>query len=213
MEGIPMIDNDPIRVFISSKQKEFETERRVMKDIVQSSPLMAPVLAEDFAPQRDDVRSRFLGDVGRCPIYVGLFGCVYSAPTEDEYRHALLNSAREILIYDRPCPDGRDEKLSALITDIQANHVPAKLGSVAKLRKQFAEHLHLAVARMVRLLLDQAAPPPRAQGDEDSVIAAAWTERRLQLMAMGFPVNDVDQLAAMTSKYRSAANHLGHFRP
>lgn len=202
-----MRDTDPIRVFISSKQIEFAEERRAIRAIVESSPLMAPVLGEDFVPERSDARSRYLADVDRCPIYVGLFGCTYSASTEDEYRHALHNPTREVLLYVRPCPDRRDEKLSELIKEFERNHVTTKLESIPKLRKTFIDHLHGAIVRMVTLLLDQREAP-RPQGGPESSTERDWHERRVALRDFGFPVDAPEMLGNLANRYRVLAQHV-----
>jgi Domain of unknown function (DUF4062) len=203
-----MKDTDPIRVFISSKQAEFSAERQIMKKIIEGSDVMAPVVAEDFAPERGDVRSRYLADVERCPIYVGLFGCVYSAPTEDEYRHALLNPAREILLYVRPCPDRRDEALARLVAEFEARSVPKKLDTVQTLRKNFAEHLHRALSRMIRVLMDQQAPPRPQSVARRSSIREEWEERRQRLGAIGFPVDDANELEKVIAQFRTAERQI-----
>ena len=77
----------PIRVFISSKQAEFVSERNALRQIVKKVPLLAAVTAEEWSPQRE-LQERYLADVRRCPIYVGLFGTIYSQPTEIEYQTA-----------------------------------------------------------------------------------------------------------------------------
>lgn len=203
-----MRDTDPIRVFISSKQAEFTAERQVMKKIIEASDVMAPILAEDFAPERSDVRSRYLADVERCPIYVGLFGCIYSAPTEEEYRHALLNPAREILLYVRPCPDRREEALVRLVVEFEARSVPKKLDSIQTLRKSFKEHLQRALSRMIRMLMDQTVRPRAQGGALESSIRREWEERRQRLGVMGFPVDDAAGLEKVIARFRTAEQQI-----
>src|ERR1700726_3692336 len=97
--------DDLIRVFISSKQSEFHAEREALYQVIKRLPLLVPVLAEQWPPQRLEVRGRFLRAVRRSPIYVGLFGCIYSEPTVLEYEAAIENPAREVLIYIKRCPE------------------------------------------------------------------------------------------------------------
>ncbi len=68
----------PLRIFISSVQKEFSAERIVLRDWLRNDALMhrffEPFLFEDVpaADRRaDDV---YLDEVAGCDIYVGLFG-------------------------------------------------------------------------------------------------------------------------------------------
>ncbi len=71
----------PIRIFISSVQREFAREREHLRDYLRGDPLMRrffevflfeDVPASDRRP--DDV---YLDEVERCDIYVGLFGASY----------------------------------------------------------------------------------------------------------------------------------------
>ena len=73
---------------------------------------MEPLQAENWSPQRQPIYDTFASDVKALPIYVGLFGCMYSEPTEQEYRVAIQEPRREILIYFRGC-DARDPALAA----------------------------------------------------------------------------------------------------
>jgi len=73
-----------IRVFISSKQREFVEERQGMTEIVRRLPLLAADAAEEWAPGRDSIEATFLARVRAAPIYVGLFGRVYSSATARE---------------------------------------------------------------------------------------------------------------------------------
>jgi len=49
-----------IRVFISSKQREFVEERQGMTEIVRRLPLLAADAAEEWAPGRDSIEATFL---------------------------------------------------------------------------------------------------------------------------------------------------------
>src|SRR6185503_13788870 len=106
---------DPISVFISSKQSEFETERAVLADKIRGIPFLDAVVAEEWAPERTPVQDVFLEKVRRCPIYVGLFQCIYSEPTEMEYRAGIENPYREVLLYVKTCRGTRDPHLTQLI--------------------------------------------------------------------------------------------------
>src|SRR4051812_38665157 len=94
-----------LRVFVSSKQSEFQLERAVIKHEIESIPRLEADLAEDWAPERNNVRSVFFDRVTSAHFYVGLFGCTYSEPTCAEYLEARKNSYREILIYVKACAD------------------------------------------------------------------------------------------------------------
>ena len=80
----------PIRIFISSVQREFAREREHLRDYLRGDPLMRrffevflfeDVPASDRRP--DDV---YLDEVERCNIYVGLFGESYGFEDEQGCR-------------------------------------------------------------------------------------------------------------------------------
>jgi hypothetical protein len=182
-----MEDFDPVRVFISSKQSEFTAEREALADVIRGLPLLAPIIAEEWSPERRDVRERFLQDVRRSPIYVGLFGCVYSAPTVVEYETACENPRREILIYIRPCPEGRiDAQLNPVLTALRDGHVTSQFETVGQLVGRFERHLWSAVKRIIDKYVELQQPPPTAQGVR-SVLGRLWETRRAHLQELGLP--------------------------
>lgn len=198
---------DPILVFISSKQAEFRAERTLIQRLIESTPHMAPVLAEDWSPERGGVRDRYVGDVERCDIYVGLFGCVYSAPTEEEYRVAARNPARELLIYMRDCEGNRDPQLATLIAEIEATGVPAKL-SAKRIRDVFLRDLNNAVTRMLRAFRNQSERPRLQSRAGDSVILRDWDQARASLSELGYPVDDRAAMRAIENKFKTVAREL-----
>lgn len=84
------------RLFISSVQKEFEAERRAIKDFVHNDPLLRRFfdvfLFEDLPASDRKADDVYLEEVEQCDAYVGLFGNEYGsedakgiAPTEREF--------------------------------------------------------------------------------------------------------------------------------
>lgn len=184
----PNVD-DLIRVFISSKQSEFHDERAAFQQVIRRLPLLVPVLAEDWPPQRLEVRERFLRDVRRSPIYVGLFGCIYSAPTVLEYETAIENPAREILIYIKRCPREKTEpNLVPFLERLQERTVKV-FADLAELLPVFEQHLWSAVGRMIGayMELQAAAPVARGLGLRESPLVRAWRMRREQIEGLGLP--------------------------
>ena len=99
------------QLFISSVQKEFQSERYAIRDFVNKDALLnqffTVFLFEDLPPidQRPD--EVYLDEVKDSPIYVGLFGSQYGkwrdenglSPTEKEYRLATdLGKRRLVLV-------------------------------------------------------------------------------------------------------------------
>ena len=111
-----------IPVFISSKQSELAIERDLVAEQVRRIPPLEPIVAEEWAPQARRVQAVMLDRVRLAPIYVGLFASVYSEPTELEYREAIRNPYREVLIYVKAGAD-RDPRLAALVEAMRDDHV------------------------------------------------------------------------------------------
>ena len=185
-----------IRVFISSKQSEFQRERAEMARIIAGMPLLAPVLAEEWSPARVSVKEQYLADVRRSPIYIGLFGCIYSAATELEYRAALENPYREILVYVRKCEHAEPE-LQPLLDSWtrECEHTVKQFETWEDLQPHFEKHLWNAVRLMIDAYLQLAAREPVARG-EGSVMLRKWQEARRHLGALGLP-GDLSESSAL----------------
>ena len=65
----------PIRIFISSVQKEFSTERAVLRDYLRGDALMRrffePFLFEDVPAADRRADELYLAEVEQCDIYLG----------------------------------------------------------------------------------------------------------------------------------------------
>lgn len=106
------------KIFISSVQKEFATERRAVKDFITYDPLLSRFISDVFlfedipAGDRkpDDI---YMGEVEQCDIYLAILGNKYGrknkdgkSPTELEFEHAT-KTHRERLVFVQ----GNDDKV------------------------------------------------------------------------------------------------------
>ena len=93
------ISDEQTSIFISSVQKELAEERRAVRDFVRGDALLRRFfdvfLFEDLPASDRRADDVYLDEVGRCPIYVGLFGQEYGyedatglSPTEREFNQA-----------------------------------------------------------------------------------------------------------------------------
>jgi len=68
---------NPIRIFISSVQKEFTKERKALRDYLRGDELMRRFfevfLFEDVPAKDRRPDEVYLDEVERCDIYIGLF--------------------------------------------------------------------------------------------------------------------------------------------
>jgi Domain of unknown function (DUF4062) len=164
-----------LRVFISSKQSEFELERAMLKHEVEAIPRLEADLAEEWSPQRAEVRKVFLERVMAAHFYVGLFGRVYSEPTRVEYLAARENKYREMLIYIKDSVQPEPE-LAALIAEIRSRHVPKRYSTPQDLLVMFRSHLLDALVRSVEELNWLGKPrakPGRTRATQTRILAEA----------------------------------------
>lgn len=101
---------NPVRIFISSVQKEFAKEREILRDYLRKDALLRrffdPFLFEDMPASDRRTDEVYLDEVARCDIYLGLFGEQYGfedskgiSPTEREFDCAsLLHKPRLIFV-------------------------------------------------------------------------------------------------------------------
>jgi hypothetical protein len=175
-----------VRVFISSKQSEFEAERAVLANELRHIPLFEPILAEEWNPTGTNVHEVYLRDVRTCPIYVGLFGSIYSEPTHLEYLAACDNPYREKLIYLKKSENIQD-KLQDLIKDFNHLHVPAKFNTIGDLVPVFSKHLMAALSRMISVLQLMGEKMPVTYG-LGGAMQRRWVSRQKQVIELGLPV-------------------------
>jgi hypothetical protein len=173
-----------IPVFISSKQSELAIERDLVAEQVRRISPLEPDIAEEWAPQATRVQSVMLDRVRLAPIYVGLFASVYSEPTEQEYREAIKNPYREILIYIKNGTD-RDPRLEALVESMRDAHVVTAYIDVRDLLHRFTDHLRQAISRMILLLQKLGEAPPASRGAA-SHIRGRWEQQQKLLHEFAF---------------------------
>ncbi len=188
------------RIFISSVQKELAEERRAIRDFVRGDALLRRFfdvfLFEDLPASDRRVDDVYLNEVGRCPIYVGLFGQEYGyedgtglSPTEREFNQATaLNKPR--FIYVKGADDhGRHPKMRALISKAGAQLIRRRFTGIADLTAALYASLVEHLERTGRLRIrpfDAAACPAATLADlaDDKVkwfLGIAGRERQYPL--------------------------------
>lgn len=177
---------DKVRVFISSKQNEFTAERAVLAHEIGSIPLLDVVWAEEWAPSAAKPAEVYLKDVRSCPIYVGLFGRVYSEHTKLEYLAACENPYREKLLYVKQS-ENVDPQLQELITQFYDRHVPAKFTNIGDLIQVFSQHLIAALGRMIGLLQALGENKPVVHSGGASILEKGFLKKRQYLHELGLP--------------------------
>ena len=134
----------PIRIFISSVQKEFSEERVVLRDYLQGDPLMRRFfdvfLFEDCPAQNRRADELYLDEVAECDIYLGLFGDSYGfetqsglSPTHLEFQQATKLTKHRLIFIKGSDDSKRHHKMSALIQEAANQVIRRRFVSLSEL--------------------------------------------------------------------------------
>ncbi|MBU2602974.1 MAG: DUF4062 domain-containing protein [Actinobacteria bacterium] len=199
----------PIRLFISSVQKEFEAERAALRDYLRGDALLRrsfePFLFEEVPAADRRADEVYLHDVEQCDLYLGLFGNEYGfedeegvSPTEREFDLATeLHKPR--LIFVKGADDhGKHPKMQALIRRAGGELVRRRFTSVEELRSAVYASLidHLSRTGVIQSLpFDEQVAPDATLDDLDEVaigrFVRAARHRRPFPRSESTPVRDV----------------------
>lgn len=126
------------RIFISSVQKEFAKERRLLKHYIAKNPAYKR-LFDTFVFEEDVVASDrrtdevYIDELGKCDIYIGLIGNEYGyedaegvSPTEREYDEATRLGLTRLVFVLHKEDDRRDPKERTFLKKISADLIRAK---------------------------------------------------------------------------------------
>ncbi len=135
---------NPLRIFISSVQKELSEERIALRDYLQGDALLRRFfevfLFEDMpaADQRAD--DCYLDEVKNCDIYIGILANEYGYEDEEGFSptHREFNLASELgkyrLIYIKGNDDtARNPKMKALIAEVGSALIRRRINSCEEL--------------------------------------------------------------------------------
>ncbi len=97
-----------IKIFISSVQKEFSEERKLISNYIREDALLGkffePFVFEEMPAIGFSAQEAYISEVGRSDIYLGIFGQEYGfenaegiTRTELEYNEAVANSKDRII--------------------------------------------------------------------------------------------------------------------
>ncbi len=134
----------PLRVFISSVQKEFAEERLVLRDWLQNDPLMRrffeTFLFEDVPAIDRRADEVYLEEVAASDVYIGLFGNDYGyedldgiSPTEREFEEATLKQKTRIIFVKGADDKKRHLKMQTLILRVGKELIRRRYASIAEL--------------------------------------------------------------------------------
>jgi ATP-dependent DNA helicase RecG len=166
-------------IFISSVQKELADERRAIRDFVRGDALLRRFfdvfLFEDLPASDRRADDVYLAEVGRCSIYVGLFGQEYGhanstglSPTELEFDRATELGKTRLIFVKGADDHSRDPKMRALIGKAGSQLIRRRFAGIsdlnASLYASLVEHLE-RVGHLRTRPFDAAACPDATLAD------------------------------------------------
>jgi ATP-dependent DNA helicase RecG len=139
-----MKQTKPLKIFISSVQKELEAERRAVKTFIENDPLLGRVfsvfLFEDTPASDRHADKVYLAEVDKCSVYVGLFGNEYgvedaegASPTEREFDRATVQGKLRLIFIKGTHDKQRHTKMQKLIRKAGSQLIRRRFGSIAEL--------------------------------------------------------------------------------
>ena len=146
----------PLRIFISSVQKEFAAERIALRDWLRNDALMhrfcEPFLFEDVPAADRRADEVYLDEVAGCDIYIGLFGDEYGyedaegvSPTEREFAQATARNKTRLIFVKGADDEVKHPKMQALIRQVSPQLIRRRFGNLEELRSalyaSLIEHL------------------------------------------------------------------------
>ena len=167
-----------IKVFISSVQREFERERRLLCDYIRTDALLGqffvPFIFEDLPASEISAQKAYLAQAAACHVYLGIFGTQYGyqdvegiSPTEREYDAARTHFAHR-LIYTLRTETPRHPKQQAFISKVEQEVVRRGFSTYEELRTAVYNSLvdYLVKKEVVRRVPFDAAAHPVATYDD-----------------------------------------------
>jgi len=134
----------PIRVFISSVQKEFAEERATLRNYLRDDPLLRrffePFLFEDVPAADRRTDELYLDEVAAADVYVGLLGNEYGyedsegvSPTEREFNRATELGKQRLVFVQGADDKARHPKMLALVRRAGDQLIRRRFGTTPEL--------------------------------------------------------------------------------
>lgn len=190
----------PLRIFISSVQKEFAAERTALRDYLRGDALMRrffePFLFEEVPALDRRADELYLDEVATCDIYVGLFGNEYGledargfSPTHLEYDLATQRGKHRLIFVKGADDAARHHKMQALIARVGSEVIRRRFSEPAELLGHLYAALiqYLADRGLIRTgPFDAALCPKATLADLDDEAMARFV--RTARHSRGFPL-------------------------
>jgi len=185
--------HDPMKstIFISSVQKEFQAERRTMKDFVEGNALLRRFfqvfLFEDLPASDRRADDVYLDEVDRCSVYVGILGLEYGSTdasglsaTEREFDRATVQGKYRIILVKEAEDGARRPQMRKLVGKASGQLIRRKFANIAELTGQLYDSLVEYLERKGKLRtipFDEAACPGASLADISTAKLQWFVER------------------------------------
>lgn len=143
------------KVFVSSVQREFATERVAIRDYIKGDRLLSShfevFIFEDVPAQNRNPTDVYLDEVDRCGVYVGLFGAEYGfegdagiSPTEREFDRAVEKRKDRLIFIKDGTRENRTAKMATLVARAEQQIVRRTFTGVQDLTAElYASLVHI----------------------------------------------------------------------
>ncbi|MXZ41280.1 MAG: DUF4062 domain-containing protein [Caldilineaceae bacterium SB0666_bin_21] len=189
------------KVFLSSVQSEFASERASLREYFQTDPLLREtfeiLLFEDIPPSEVPPDAAYLERVDQADILIGLFGLEYGteggdgiSPTEKEYNRASDTNTHRLVFVKRAEDEHRHPKMRQLIRKAQQSLVVGQFNTVEDLRSgiQAAIVDYMKVKKLIQtggfdeVICEDATPEDIS---EQAVVAFVRSAQRVRQFPLG----------------------------
>lgn len=199
-----------IKVFISSVQREFARERRLLCDYIRTDSLLGrffvPFIFEDMPASEVSAQKAYLAQAAESHIYLGVFGTQYGyedsegvSPTEREYDTAKAHFAHR-LVYTLRTESKRAPKEQAFIKKVEQELVRRSFTTYEELRTAVYNSLidYLEQKEFIRKApFDAAAHPVATYEDIDPERVRTFINRAKE--KRNFPLTFADGMEKIFS--------------
>ena len=190
----------PLRIFLSSVQKEFAVERAALRNYLRGDALMRRFfevfLFEEVPAAYRRADALYLDEVDRADLYLGLFGNDYgfedaegASPTQREFERATLRRIPRLVFVKGADDAAKHPRMQALVRQAGNELIRRRFGTAAELVGAVYAALvgFLEERELIRSGPFDAAACPQATLDDLDPERMGWFIREAR-RARGFPL-------------------------
>lgn len=200
----------PLRIFISSVQKELELERAAVAGLISTDPFLlqhgAPVLFEKEPPSSRPAKQPYLKALRGCAVYVLVIANEYGHPdgeisaTHHEYREAQRLKLPTIVFLKGAKDDTRSPEVRALMAEIKKDgYTYKRFHDREDLKPLMLQALQRTLAEAFNI---QATAADKNEGEQLIEAASPFESAVLP----DVPVESLDQTLLKEFNHSTAAN-------